>query len=133
MPGRNRTGPWGTGPLTGWGAGYCAGIDEPGPARAFGIRGGGRAAFGGGRGRRGRHMYYATGLPGWSRRWAAAPPFPPADTSYSPTAPPYPGAGPWFSPPSVPPQDEAESLKKQAEYLEEALAGIKNRLEDLEE
>ena len=71
-------------------------------------------------------MYYATGVPGWSRRWAVAPPYPPA-------APPYPAAGPWYSPPSVSPEDEADALKKQAEYLEGALAEIKNRLGDLEE
>lgn len=51
MPGGDRTGPMGMGPMTGRGAGYCAGFS--------------------GRGRRGgrgwRNRFYATGLPGWAR------------------------------------------------------------------
>lgn len=66
MPGGDRTGPWGAGPLTGRGAGFCRGFLSPifgrysrmdygrGPGAGFGGRG-----F--------RHMFYATGLPGWLR------------------------------------------------------------------
>ncbi|HOG23940.1 MAG TPA: DUF5320 domain-containing protein [Candidatus Omnitrophota bacterium] len=54
MPGGDRTGPAGTGPMTGWGRGSCAGG-----------RGLGRAGGWGGRGW--RHRFYATGLPGWQR------------------------------------------------------------------
>jgi hypothetical protein len=67
MPQRNGTGPMGTGPMTGRGAGYCggrgvAGIASRGPGLGFGRgRGGGR----GGHGR--RNMFYATGLTGWQR------------------------------------------------------------------
>ena len=68
MPGGDRTGPMGMGPMTGRGAGFCAGFAVPGLLnRAFGGffgrgRGGG---WGGGWGR--RNMFYATGLPGWAR------------------------------------------------------------------
>lgn len=75
MPGGDRTGPMGAGPMTGRGAGYCAGNDAPGYAtpgfgrgfwgRGFG-RGGGRG-FGRGGGRGWRNGFWATGLPGWIR------------------------------------------------------------------
>ena len=65
MPGGDRTGPAGLGPMSGRAAGYCAGYPFPGymnpiPGRGFG--------FGFGRGGRGRrNWFYATGLPGWQR------------------------------------------------------------------
>ena len=67
MPGGDRTGPMGAGPMTGRGAGFCAGYDVPGymnniPGRGFGGgrgRGLGRGFRGGGRGW--RNQYYATG------------------------------------------------------------------------
>jgi hypothetical protein len=45
MPRGDRTGPGGMGPMTGRGAGYCAGYDVPGyvnaaPGRVFPLRGG---------------------------------------------------------------------------------------------
>ncbi|MBN1390738.1 MAG: DUF5320 domain-containing protein [Candidatus Thermoplasmatota archaeon] len=46
MPGGDRTGPWGGGPMTGRRAGYCSGSSVPGSMSNFG---GGR---GGGYGRR---------------------------------------------------------------------------------
>ena len=65
MPGGDRTGPRGLGPMTGRGAGYCGGYERPGftnPAPGYGMRFGGRfGGWGGGRGW--RHWYYATGLP----------------------------------------------------------------------
>ena len=68
MPGGDRTGPMGAGPMTGRGAGYCVGYAVPGyanamPGRGFGVGWGG----GWGRGWRWRHWAYATGLPGWGR------------------------------------------------------------------
>ena len=85
MPGGDRTGPIGMGPRTGWGTGFCSGLNMPGDAnpaagRAFGYgrrfepdrgRGGGRGyrssrCFGRG-GRGWRNMYWATGQPGWMR------------------------------------------------------------------
>jgi len=55
MPGFDGTGPWGQGPLTGGGRGYCAGAVP----RPWGARGAGRGW---------RNQYYATGLTGWQRR-----------------------------------------------------------------
>ncbi len=52
MPGGDRTGPWGTGPMTGRGVGYCAGYPVPGnlnPGVGYGRRY--RRGFGRGRGR----------------------------------------------------------------------------------
>ena len=64
MPGRDRTGPMGQGPLTGRGAGYCGGRRADG----FTLGGRGRAmGQGRGRGRGWRHQFWATGLPGWAR------------------------------------------------------------------
>ncbi|MDX9863757.1 MAG: DUF5320 domain-containing protein [Anaerolineaceae bacterium] len=48
MPGGDKTGPQGDGPLTGRQAGYCSGDDQPG----YGRPGFGRRAFGFGRQRR---------------------------------------------------------------------------------
>jgi hypothetical protein len=60
MPGRDRTGPEGEGPMTGWGLGDCAGRPAWGVA---GRRGrGGRS-----RGWGWRHWFHATGLPRWAR------------------------------------------------------------------
>jgi len=52
MPGGDRTGPWGAGPMTGRGAGYCAGYSVPGYSNTgygYGRRRG--RGFGRGRGR----------------------------------------------------------------------------------
>jgi len=51
MPRGDRTGPWGQGPMTGRGTGYCAGFPGPGfmsPGSGLGF---GRGAFGRGFGR----------------------------------------------------------------------------------
>lgn len=63
MPGGDRTGPQGMGPMTGRGAGYCRGAGEPGQAS-------GRMGWGGG-GRGWRHRFWATGQPGWMRQASA--------------------------------------------------------------
>lgn len=56
MPGGDRTGPSGEGPMTGRSAGYCAGASAPGSVSTAR-----RGGFGGG-GRHGRrHRFYATG------------------------------------------------------------------------
>lgn len=122
MPGGDRTGPAGLGPMTGRAAGYCAGYSVPGymnPIPGRGFWGGGR---GGGWGR--RNWFYATGLTGWQRAGAGWP-------AYS--APPvYPG--PYAAPfgPAATSQQELDALKGQAEYLEDALEGIRKRIEELE-
>jgi hypothetical protein len=63
MPGGDRTGPMGAGPLTGGGFGYCGPSPERGYSR-YGFEGR-RGGFGRGRGWRNR--FWATGRPGWQR------------------------------------------------------------------
>lgn len=64
MPGGDRTGPMGYGPLTGRGMGYCA--SPGGRRRGFQhLRDLGAPTRLGGRGW--RHRYFATGLFGWER------------------------------------------------------------------
>ena len=116
MPGGDRTGPAGLGPMTGRAAGFCAGYPVPGYANPIGGRGflgRGRGFGGGGWGR--RNWYHATGLPGWVR------------AGYAGAA--YEGApiAPGFST-----QQELDSLKGQAEYLEDSLNGINKRIQELE-
>ena len=121
MPAGDGTGPMGMGPMTGRGAGYCAGYGAPGyanpiPGRGFGM---GRGRGGGGRGW--RHQYYATGLPGWAR------------FGYAPAwgAPPPAAYGPYAAPPTR--EQEAEFLKTQAEWLKEQLDAISQRITELEQ
>jgi hypothetical protein len=123
MPAGDGTGPRGMGPMTGRGAGYCAGYGAPGyanpmPGWSFGMgRGRGR---GGGWGRGWRNMYYATGLPGWARY------------GYAPAwgAPPAAAYGPYGAPPTR--EQETEFLKSQAEMLKEELDAISQRIAELE-
>ncbi|MDP8262508.1 MAG: DUF5320 domain-containing protein [Candidatus Ancaeobacter aquaticus] len=63
MPRGDGTGPNGMGSMTGRGAGYCAGLPNPGNVQG-GFGRGGMRAFGGRAGRGYRNMFYATGLPG---------------------------------------------------------------------
>ena len=111
MPGGDRTGPGGMGPMTGRAVGYCAGYDVPGyaspmPGRGFGLGWGG--------GRRWQHQYYATGLPGWAR-FGGAPAW---------------GYGPYARP--LTKEQELESLKAQAGWLKEQLDAINQCLTELE-
>ena len=111
MPRGNRTGPMGAGPMTGRGAGYCAGYDAPGFANPGGWASRGRApggawgSRGAGRGR--RNMYYATGMPGWAR------------------------AG--YVPPAPTEEDEVVALRTQADYLNTQLEAVTKRIEELEQ
>jgi hypothetical protein len=123
MPAGDGTGPRGMGPMTGRGAGYCAGYGAPGyanpmPGWGFGM-GWGRGR-GGGWGRGWRNMYYATGLPGWARY------------GYAPAwgAPPAAAYGPYGAPPTR--EQETEFLKSQAEMLKEELDAISQRIAELE-
>jgi len=118
MPFGDRTGPQGLGPMTGRGAGYCAGYPLPGYASPAPGRGLGRGGRGQGWGRgfgRGRGRGFGWG----SQPWGAP---------YGSYAPAY---GPSY-PPSYRPEDEVTALKDQATYFEEALQDIKKRIEEIE-
>jgi Family of unknown function (DUF5320) len=121
MPGGNGTGPAGMGPMTGRAAGYCAGYPVPGfqnPVYGGGFGGGwGR---GGGQGRRNR--FYATGLTGWQRGNMTWPVYPPV-TSYAPA---------YNAPITMTKEQQVDMLKGQSEYFEDALDGIRKRIEELE-
>lgn len=123
MPAGNGTGPRGLGRMTGCAAGYCAGFGMPGHAnpavgRGFCL-GRGAGAFGGrafgcgrGGGRGWRHLYYATGRPGWMRAgWA-------------------PGAAPYMAAPDS--EEELARLRQQAEALTKASERVRERLQKLE-
>lgn len=104
MPGGDRTGPVGAGLMTGRRGGYCAGFGMPGsmnaaypwPRSGYGFRGGGRGW---------RHMFNATGFPGWQR------------FEYRPPTP----------------QEEVDALKTEASWLKDQLDAINKRIEDLEQ
>ena len=105
--------------MTGRAAGFCAGYNVPGYANPVGGRGMG---MGWGRGRgggfgRGRGF-------GWGRAGYGMP-------AYGGAVNPYAYGGVPFAP-TVAPQQELDGLKGQAEYLVDALDGIKKRIEELE-
>ncbi|MBN1863763.1 MAG: DUF5320 domain-containing protein [Victivallales bacterium] len=110
MPRGDGTGPSGMGPMTGRGAGFCAGYEVPGfmnsgCGRGFGGRGGGRGW---------RNMYHATGVPGRARGgWGA---------QYG--AMPYPQQAPVA-------QDEKEYLDNCVKGLEAELSEVRKRLEEI--
>ena len=112
MPAGDGTGPDGQGPMTGRRQGYCAGYEEPGcaaptPGRGFGL--------GGGRGWRWRRWGRAAGLPRRMRSARAS----------------------WGVPcdgqPAVSREEETETLKAQAEWLQQQLAAVRERIDVLEE
>lgn len=128
MPRGDRTGPNGMGPMTGRAAGLCAGNATPGFTNpvprgggawgrggGWGVGHGARAGRGGGGGGWGRrHWFYATGMPGWQRAAYGSPPY---------GVP----AG------ATPPASELEVLKGQAANLADELAGIRTRIDNLEQ
>jgi len=118
MPGGDRTGPGGMGPMTGRAAGYCTGNTVPGYMNPSGGRGMGfrRGFQGGGRGF-GRGVGFG----------AYAPPVAPMAAPVAPVIP-QPGYG-------VPPYDEGmelDVLRQQAQAIEASLSGIQKRIETLE-
>ena len=128
MPGGDGTGPGGMGPMTGRAAGFCAGYSMPGYANPVGGRGMG---MGMGRGRgggfgRGRGF-------GWGRAGYGLPAYGSAVNpyAYGGAVNPYAYGGVPFAP-TVAPQLELDGLKGQAVYLEDALDGIKKRIEELD-
>ncbi len=130
MPGGDRTGPMGLGPMTGRAVGFCAGYPVPGymnpvggrgflgRGRGFGMRGGGRGW---------RNWFYATGLPGWQRAGYGMP----AWGGYAGgTYGGYPGVYGFPAAPTA--EQEQQVLKQQSEYLQQSLDDINKRIEELE-
>jgi hypothetical protein len=110
MPGGDRTGPRGGGPKTGRGLGYCAGDDQPGYAASQPAQGLGLGFRWGGRGSgRGRGWWNRSNAGFWSGR----------------------GRG-GFVAPAVSQDQDIDSLKAQAQELQNALRGIQDRLNKLE-
>jgi hypothetical protein len=128
MPGGDGTGPAGLGPMTGRAAGFCAGYPVPGYMNPVGGRGywGWGRGFGGGGFGRGRGF-------GWGRAGYGFPAYGSAVNPYvyGGTVNPYMYGSVPFTP-TIAPQQELDGLKGQAEYLEDALDGIKKRIEELE-
>jgi hypothetical protein len=122
MPRGDGTGPAGMGPMTGRGAGFCAGYSIPGYMNPVGGRGYWGRGRGGGRGW--RHWYHATGLPGWARA-------PMGYAAWGGPMYPYTSAGPFA--PTVTTEQELDGLKKQAEYFQDTLGQINQRIQQLEE
>lgn len=134
MPRGDRTGPAGMGPMTGRGAGFCAGNSNPGYTSGPGVRGGGGGmgrgmrrgrgggwGGGGGGGWRHRHWYYATGLPGWQRAGMYGPGYGPEGAApVAPTAP------------MMTKEQELEALKSQAEYFEKSMEDVRSRISEIE-
>ncbi len=119
MPGGDRTGPLGLGPMTGRAAGYCAGYSVPGYANPISGRGRGFGfGCGWGTGRiwgRGRSLGRGYGR-GFGWQWTAYP--------YSYGDPSYPA--------EINPQQEAEMLKEQAKAMQEEINAINQHIKDLE-
>ncbi|MCP4575301.1 MAG: DUF5320 domain-containing protein [Deltaproteobacteria bacterium] len=109
MPGFDGKGPMGMGAMTGGARGLCNPVYRESANTGFGP-GAGR---GGGRGRGYRHMYWATGQPGWMR---------PANAGFR--AMPYDAAQAG--------DREIDVLKNQTKALEAQLAALNSRLQELE-
>ena len=112
MPGGDRTGPMGGGPMTGWGRGFCS--EPEGPRFAgggYGGRGRGFGRGGGGGGWGWRNRFWATGTPGWMR---GAPP-PPASAGAESTE-----------------DTERQWLEQRSAALEAEQKQVKTRLDELE-
>lgn len=126
MPGKDRTGPFGMGPMTGRAAGFCAvpgvaGYMNQAPGGGFGNWGRRRVGGFGGGGRGWRNRFYATGMTGWQRAAAGWPVFGGAFPN------PYPPSGA-----TITGDQELEALKSQAAYFEDALKGIQKQIDELQ-
>ena len=122
MPGGDGTGPAGMRPMTGRAAGYCAGYPAPGymnPVPGYGFGRGWGRGFGRGLGFRGRGGYWGAPYSTASYGYGAPYQVPPAHYT-----------APYGVSPS--PEQEMDALKGQAEYFEDALEGIKKRIQELE-
>ena len=115
MPGGDRTGPSGMGPMTGRAAGICAGNQGINPRWGQGFgggrggRGGNAWGGGGGGGRQNRYRFNAPGPGFWQNQ----------------TMPPFQGT----PTPTMSRSQEMAALKNQVAYFENILADLKNRIE----
>jgi len=118
MPRGDGSGPWGQGPMTGRGAGYCAGYDVPGYANP--IAGYGRGmGFGRGFGSGGGFGR------GWGRGYAWGAAYPPAPVA---------GGVPYYGPAAGPTAEaEVAFLEQQAAALRGELEAMDARLTELRE
>ena len=127
MPAGNGTGPAGMGPMTGRGAGYCAGYGVPGYANPVAGQGLGRG-FG-----RGFGMGFGRGRGGGGGgRWAGAYAAPAAYAAPGAYAAPAAYAAPVAYAAAPSPQQELDMLKGQAENLGQALGNIQTRIAELD-
>ena len=108
MPGGDRTGPMGGGPLTGGGFGYCGGASYP---RGFSRSsfGGRQGSFGRGGGRGWRNRFWATGRTAWQRAVDWEDPIRPRDLAA-----------------------ERSDLRRETAVLEAELQRLRARIEELE-
>ena len=115
MPRGDKTGPTGAGPRTGRMKGFCMGFGIPGTFNRFqDVASPWRGR--GGQGRRNR--FFNTGLTGWQRSaWfgfgRGSRGFSTSDSDFAPGS-------------------QLETLKAQAQQLEEAMDGIKRRIQEME-
>ncbi|HQP52353.1 MAG TPA: DUF5320 domain-containing protein [Syntrophorhabdaceae bacterium] len=117
MPGGDGTGPLGFGPMTGRGAGFCSGYGIPGYANSLfgrGYRAFGRGRIGGRGGRGFRNFFYGDIDRGFRNLFYGG--------EYYQTQ----------GMPFVTRTQEMDSLKAQAEYLEDMLETIQRRISELE-
>jgi len=108
MPGGDRTGPAGRGPMSGRSLGYCAGYSTPGYTRGYGM-GLGR---GWGRGRGRGYMRWGRYRDPYYEPYVLNPP------RYVPVSP-------------LSRTDQIAMLKEEKEYLESEMDGIKDAISDL--
>ena len=129
MPGGDRTGPAGLGPMTGRSAGYCAGYPVPGYMNP--IAGRGRGGFGlgrgGGRGR-GFGRGWGRGFSGYGAAYPYAYGSPYGyGAPYNATA--Y-GGYPYA--PDLAPQQEADMLKEQVKAMQDEIKAVNDHISELE-
>jgi hypothetical protein len=128
MPFGNGRGPAGMGPMTGRGAGFCAGYPVPGYMNQMPGRGLSGYGFGHGGGRGHRNWFRATGLTRWQRGFGAYPLMQGGMPLGAYDDPLYaPPVGPRYTK-----DDRVNDLKAHAQYLEGMLDDIKKQIDSLE-
>ena len=108
MPKGDQTGPYGYGPMSGRGAGFCAGYDMPGYAHPGMFGRGMRMRAWGGRGM--RHRFYTGGRHGWMGNAAYAVPYPV----------------------DVTPEEKQDMLKTREAWLKEQLEEVRQDLSEVD-